>query len=238
MKSGGKAEKQVGGNSQINNQVKPESPKEVSKPTVQNSLPPQDNRTPLEKKAHKLLKNHGMLDAYKYVLANICKDGLPQGDVFEYAAHLFGNYEKKWKLLKSKETKEKIMKYKEEKQKSKIEGSSSLNNSVNHGRSSPINKNIKKSTSTTEISSGLKSKVLDKDKSKVEIVKKDQPVIKEASKEPKKNEISQQAQPKQTSSIESVQKEKKEEKAFSKEEKPNNNAQPTANAPQVNAKKK
>lgn len=75
----------------------------------------EDPRSPIEKKAHKLLKNNGMLDAYKYVLANICKDGLPEGDIFEYSAYLFGSYEKKWKNLKSKEIKEKIKNYKEEK---------------------------------------------------------------------------------------------------------------------------
>ena len=74
-------------------------------------------KNPLEKKAYKLLKNNGMLDGYKFVLENICKDGLPQGNVFEYAAFLFSSYEKKWKQIKSKEVKEKIMKYKEEKSK-------------------------------------------------------------------------------------------------------------------------
>ena len=92
------------------------SPKERS---VEKSQ--EDNRSPLEKKSFRLLKNNGMLDGYKYVLANICKDGLPQGDIFEYAAYLFSSYEKKWKQLKSKEIKEKIMKYKEEKlKKSKL----------------------------------------------------------------------------------------------------------------------
>lgn len=107
-----------------NTKAKSPPPKEVEidgKNKTQNQTQQaEDKRTPLEKKAHKLLKNNGMLDGYKYVLANICKDGLPQGNVFEYAAYLFSGYEKKWKALKSKEVKEKIMKYKEEKQKSKF----------------------------------------------------------------------------------------------------------------------
>jgi hypothetical protein len=37
--------------------------------------------------------------------------------MFEYAAYIIQNYEKKWKQMKSKEVKEKIHKYKEEKQK-------------------------------------------------------------------------------------------------------------------------
>lgn len=51
-------------------------------------------------------------------MTNLCKNGLPDGDIFEYAAFLFQNFENKWKELKSKEIKEKIMRYKEEKQKS------------------------------------------------------------------------------------------------------------------------
>lgn len=114
------------------NKSKPSSPKITEVEKIPEKI--EDTRTPLEKKTHKLLKNNGMLDGYKYVLANICKDGLPQGDIFEYSAYLFQNYEKKWKALKSKEVKEKIMKYKEEKQKSKIDGGSSLslNNSINN----------------------------------------------------------------------------------------------------------
>lgn len=52
------------------------------------------------------------------MLNNVCKNGLPDGDMFEYAAYIFHNYEKKWKSKKQKEVKEKIIKYKEEKQKS------------------------------------------------------------------------------------------------------------------------
>ena len=38
------------------------------------------------------------------VLLNICKNGLPDGNVFEYASFLVLNYEKKWfKILLNKE---------------------------------------------------------------------------------------------------------------------------------------
>ena len=47
----------------------------------------------------------------------LCKQGLPNGNVFEYASIVVKNYEKKWKEKKSKLTKEKIEKYYEEKQK-------------------------------------------------------------------------------------------------------------------------
>ena len=68
-------------------------------------------------KAQKILEDGGMLDAYKYVLAQLCKHGLPDGNIFEYASVVVKNYEKKWKEKKSKMIKEKIDKYYEEKQK-------------------------------------------------------------------------------------------------------------------------
>ncbi len=69
------------------------------------------------KKAQKILENGGMLDAYKYVLAQLCKNGLPKGNIFEYASYVVKNYEKKWKTKKSQMMKDKIDKYYEEKQK-------------------------------------------------------------------------------------------------------------------------
>ena len=48
-------------------------------------------------KAQKILEDGGMLDAYKYVLAQLCKQGLPTGNIFEYASIVVKNYEKKWK---------------------------------------------------------------------------------------------------------------------------------------------
>jgi hypothetical protein len=68
-------------------------------------------------KAQKILEDGGMLDAYKYVLSQLCKQGLPTGNIFEYASIVVKNYEKKWKEKKSKMAKEKIEKYYEEKQK-------------------------------------------------------------------------------------------------------------------------
>jgi hypothetical protein len=70
--------------------------------------------------AQYLLEKNGLLDGYKYVLSNICKNGLPEGDIFEYAAYMTLNFEKKWKKQKRDEVKEKIRKYKEEKQLGKL----------------------------------------------------------------------------------------------------------------------
>ena len=70
-----------------------------------------------EQKAQKILEDGGMLDAYKYLLSQLCRHGLPNGNVFEYASIVVKNYEKKWKEKKSKMLKEKIEQYYEEKQK-------------------------------------------------------------------------------------------------------------------------
>ena len=37
-------------------------------------------------KAQKILEDGGMLDAYKHVLSQLCKQGLPTGNIFEYAS--------------------------------------------------------------------------------------------------------------------------------------------------------
>ncbi len=69
------------------------------------------------KKAQKILEEGGMLDAYKHVLAQLCKNGLPTGDIFEYASYVVKNYEKKWKEKKRQMLKDKIDKHYEEKEK-------------------------------------------------------------------------------------------------------------------------
>ena len=53
-----------------------------------------------EKKAQEILEEGGMLDAYNYLVIQLCKNGLPDGDIFNYAAYIFKNYEKKWKEKK------------------------------------------------------------------------------------------------------------------------------------------
>ena len=58
-----------------------------------------------------------MLDAYKYLIVQLCKNGLPTGNLFEYSAYVIKNYEKKWKEKKSKIMRENIEKYWEEKEK-------------------------------------------------------------------------------------------------------------------------
>ena len=79
-----------------------------------------------EKKAQSILEKGGMLDAYKYLITQLCKNGLPTGNLFEYSAYVIQNYEKKWREKKSKETKEKLDKYWQEKEKSIIAKANSI----------------------------------------------------------------------------------------------------------------
>ena len=68
-----------------------------------------------EKKTQNILEDGGMLDAYKYLITQLCKNGLPTGNLFEYSALVIKNYEKKWKEKKSKMNKEKLEQYWKEK---------------------------------------------------------------------------------------------------------------------------
>lgn len=88
------------------------------------------------KKARDILEEGGMLDAYKYVLAQLCKNGLPSTNVFEYASYVVKNYEKEWKEKKSQRIKDTIDKYYEEKQKE-------INKTLeNDGENKTVNKSL------------------------------------------------------------------------------------------------
>ena len=104
------------------------------------------------KKAQNILEEGGMLDAYKYVLAQLCKNGLPSGNVFEYASIVVKNYEKKWKEKKSQLMKDKIDKYYEKKQKeieqnTENEGEIKVNKSLEHRDELKFIQNLDKSRS-------------------------------------------------------------------------------------------
>jgi len=68
-----------------------------------------------EKKTQAILEEGGMLDAYKHLVIQLCKNGLPTGNLFEYSAIVIRNYEKKWKEKKSKMNKDKLEQYWKEK---------------------------------------------------------------------------------------------------------------------------
>ena len=63
------------------------------------------------KKAQSILEEGGMIDAYKYLISYLCKNGLPPGNLYEYCSELIKNYEKEWKKKKYKIINEKIQKY-------------------------------------------------------------------------------------------------------------------------------
>ena len=108
-------------------------------------------------KAQKILEEGGMLDAYKYVLSQLCRYGLPNGNIFDFASYHVKNFEKKWKEKKSKMLKEKIDKYYEEKQKEinnslDIEGEiKKVNKSLEHREEYKFIKNLDKSRSKRNI---------------------------------------------------------------------------------------
>lgn len=74
-----------------------------------------------ERKAQAILEKGGMLDAYKYLIAQLCKNGLPTGNLFDYSAYVIQSYEKKWKEKKSKEAKEKLENYWKQKEQAILE---------------------------------------------------------------------------------------------------------------------
>ena len=82
-----------------------------------------------EKKAQTILEEGGMLDSYKYLLEQLCKNGLPKGNnLFDYASYVIEKYEKKWKEKKYKISQEKVENYWKEK-KEQIENDKNLKES-------------------------------------------------------------------------------------------------------------
>jgi ribosomal protein S8 len=51
----------------------------------------------------KVLKQSGIMDAYQYLLTQLCQYGLPTGDLYEFSALTVLRYEKKMKQKKKKD---------------------------------------------------------------------------------------------------------------------------------------
>lgn len=49
-----------------------------------------------------MLEKSGILDAYEYFLRAICKNGLPEANIFEFAAQQILKYQKKMKQQEGK----------------------------------------------------------------------------------------------------------------------------------------
>lgn len=69
------------------------------------------------KKAQKILEEGGMIDAYKHLISDLFKNGMPEGNLYEYSSNIIKNYEKEWKRKKYKEMNSKIEKYFDNKKK-------------------------------------------------------------------------------------------------------------------------
>ena len=116
-------------------------------------------------KAQKILEEGGMLDAYKYVLSQLCRHGLPNGNIFDFVSYTVKNYEKKWKEKKSKLLKGKIDKYYEEKQKEinntlEVEGEiKKVNKSLEHREEYKFIQKLDKSRSKRNIVPRISSPV-------------------------------------------------------------------------------
>ena len=82
-----------------------------------------------QKKARHILEEGGMIDAYKFLIAHLVKNGLPEGNLYEYSSDIIKNYEKEWKKMKSKILNEKIEKYFENKKKLFLNNDKNLNKS-------------------------------------------------------------------------------------------------------------
>ena len=70
-----------------------------------------------QKKAQSILEEGGMIDAYKYLISHLCKNGMPSGNLYDYCSKIIKNYEKEWKKKKYKMINEIIQKHFEDKKK-------------------------------------------------------------------------------------------------------------------------
>jgi hypothetical protein len=58
-----------------------------------------------------MLLNSGLLEGYEFILKSLCKAGLPEGNIFDYASTKLLQFETKWKGEVKR--KEKLQKYKQ-----------------------------------------------------------------------------------------------------------------------------
>ena len=131
------------------------------------------------KKAQSILEEGGMIDAYKYLISHLCKNGLPPGNLYEYCSELIKNYEKEWKKKKYKIINEKKQKYFDDKKKLLI-GLNNKNDKKNNNNNNNINLNLNlnlqyKVLEKREDNQFIKK--LDKSRSTLRIIKRN-PIIK------------------------------------------------------------
>ena len=115
-----------------------------------------------EKKAQNILKEGGMMDAYEYLISQLCKNGLPTGNLFEYASFVIKSYEKIWKDRKSKELKNKVEQYWIDKEKQAL-NSALRNKSLEHRKSYNFIKSLDRSRSSLKIQDNPNKKEVDEE---------------------------------------------------------------------------
>ena len=67
------------------------------------------------KNAQKILEDGGMIEAYKYLIQNLCKNGMPEGNVYDYCSDFIKNFEKVWQRMKFRKLNKKIEEHFKEK---------------------------------------------------------------------------------------------------------------------------
>ena len=90
-------------NRQIMNDIKGQNSiiksREIVLSNILNSI--NDSRYKIsQKNAQKILEEGGIIEAYKYLIKNLCKNGMPEGNVYDYCADFIKNFERVWQKIK------------------------------------------------------------------------------------------------------------------------------------------
>ena len=80
---------------------------------ILNSINTQNKMT--HKNAQKILEEGGMIEAYKYLIKNLCKNGMPEGNVYDYCSEFIKHFERIWHKIKFKILNKKIEEHFKEK---------------------------------------------------------------------------------------------------------------------------
>jgi len=65
--------------------------------------------------AQKILEESGMIEAYKQLIKNLCQNGMPEGNVYNYCSEFIKNFERVWQKMKYKKLSKKIEEHFKEK---------------------------------------------------------------------------------------------------------------------------
>ena len=79
--------------------------------------------------AQKILEESGMIEAYKQLIKNLCQNGIPEGNVYNYCSDFIKNFERVWQKMKFKKLSKKIEEHFKEKKELYIKNNE--NNSKN-----------------------------------------------------------------------------------------------------------